>query len=85
MYTEVIIQNNDDDDSSNNAIIDFHKLHASKSICYCNGGDRSHEKKIRETDVCKDLNIDMVFGIGGIHKLERSSNLTKNYLSDIEK
>ena len=43
--SEVIIQKNDDDDSSNNAIIDFHKLHASKSICYCNGGDRSHEKK----------------------------------------
>ena len=83
--SEVIIQKNDDDDSSNNAIIDFHKSHANKSICYCNGGDRSHEKKIRETDVCKDLNIDLVFGIGGIHKLESSSNLTKNYLSDVEK
>ena len=83
--SEVIIQKNDDDDSSNNAIIDFHKMHASKSICYCNGGDRSHEKKIREADVCKDLDIDLVFGIGGVHKLESSSNLTKNYLSDIEK
>ena len=83
--SEVIIQKNDDDDSSNNAIIDFHKSHANKSICYCNGGDRSHENKIRETDVCKDLNIDLVFGIGGIHKLESSSNLTKNYLSDVEK
>ncbi len=82
---EVIIQKNDDDDSSNNAIIDFHKSHTNKSICYCNGGDRSHEKKIRETDVCKDLNIDLIFGIGGVHKLESSSNLTKNYLSEIEK
>ena len=82
---EVLIQKNDDDDSSNNAIIDFYKSHSDQSICYCNGGDRSQESKIRETEVCKKLNIDLKFGIGGIHKLESSSNLTKNHLSDEEK
>tara|TARA_B100000073_G_scaffold190572_1_gene157737 strand:+ start:389 stop:1171 length:783 start_codon:yes stop_codon:yes gene_type:complete len=82
--TEVIIQKNDDDDSSNNAIIDFHKTHPDKLICYCNGGDRSHENKIRESQICRDLNIDLKFGIGGIHKLESSSNLTKNHLSETE-
>ena len=46
--SEVIIQQNDDDDSSNNGIIGFHKLHIDKTICYCNGGDRSQENKIRE-------------------------------------
>ena len=75
---------NDDDDSSNNGIIGFHKLHSDKTICYCNGGDRSQENKIREAQTCKNLGIDLKFGIGGIHKLESSSNLTKNYLSETE-
>tara|TARA_B100001996_G_scaffold112971_1_gene85474 strand:+ start:1156 stop:1938 length:783 start_codon:yes stop_codon:yes gene_type:complete len=83
--SEVIIQKDDDDDSSNNAIIEFHKDHKDKSICYCNGGDRSQENKIRESIICKDLGINLEFGIGGIHKLESSSNLTKNHLSDVEK
>ena len=82
--SEVIIQQNDDDDSSNNGIIGFHKLHSDKTICYCNGGDRSQENKIREAQTCKNLGIDLKFGIGGIHKLESSSNLTKNYLSETE-
>ena len=82
--SEVIIQHNDDDESSNNAIIDFHKLHRDKTICYCNGGDRSQEDKIREAQICKNLGIDLKFGIGGIHKLESSSNLTKNHLSENE-
>ena len=82
--SEVIIQNDDKDDSSNNAITDFYKSHLGKSICYCNGGDRSQENKIREAETCKGLGIDLKFGIGGIHKLESSSNLTKNHLSETE-
>ncbi len=82
--SEVIIQNNDKDNSSNAAIIDFHNSHSDKSICYCNGGDRSQENKIREAQTCKDLGIDLKFGIGGIHKLESSSNLTKNHLYETE-
>tara|TARA_B100000965_G_scaffold403643_1_gene432322 strand:+ start:1653 stop:2432 length:780 start_codon:yes stop_codon:yes gene_type:complete len=82
--SRVIIQTDDDDDSSNNAIESFVKNNPKKTICYCNGGDRSNEKKIREATVCKKYNVDLIFGIGGVHKLESSSNLTKNYLSEIE-
>ena len=82
--SEVIIQEKDDDDSSNNAIIDFYNSHNKSTICYCNGGDRSQEDKIREAETCKNLGIDLKFGIGGIHKLESSSNLTKNHLSETE-
>ena len=82
--SEVIIQEKDDDDSSNNAIIDFYNSHKKRTICYCNGGDRSQEDKIREAETCKNLGIDLKFGIGGIHKLESSSNLTKNHLSEAE-
>ena len=82
--SKVIIQKDDDDDSSNNAIIDFHILNPNKKICYCNGGDRSHQDKIREADICQKLGIVLEFGIGGIHKLESSSNLTKNHLAELE-
>tara|TARA_X000000368_G_scaffold389421_1_gene351785 strand:- start:245 stop:1024 length:780 start_codon:yes stop_codon:yes gene_type:complete len=82
--SKVIIQKNDNDDSSNNAIIEFKNNNPTKLICYCNGGDRSHENKIRESKTCRDNNIDMKFGIGGIHKLESSSKLTKNYLANME-
>ena len=40
--------------------------------------------KFEKQKTCKDLGIDLKFGIGGIHKLESSSNLTKNHLSDTE-
>ncbi len=82
--SKVIIQKHDDDDSSNNAIINFQKLYPNSKICYCNGGDRSHHNKIRETDTCNQLDIALEFGIGGIHKLESSSNLTKNHLAESE-
>ena len=79
--SQVIIQKNDNDDSSNNAIKDFYNTKSQKSICYCNGGDRSKENRIREAKTCKDLNIDLVFGVGGVHKIESSSNLIKNHLA----
>ena len=83
--SQVIIQRNDKDDSSNHAIKDFYNTKSQKSICYCNGGDRSKENKIREAETCKDLNIDLVFGVGGIHKIESSSNLIKNHVAEIER
>lgn len=83
--SKVIIQEDDLDDSSNKAIIAFAKENIGKTICYCNGGDRSDEKKIRESKICKKYNIDLIFGIGGIHKLESSSNLTKNHLAEVER
>ncbi len=82
--SKVIIQDDDTDNSSNKAIIEFHKLNSNKTICYCNGGDRSQENKIRESEVCKELGIDLKFGIGGIHKIESSSNLIKNHIENVE-
>ena len=81
---EVIVQDDDDDDSSNIAIENFFINHPNKKICYCNGGDRSQIKEIREGKTCKELGVDLKFGVGGNNKIESSSNLTKNYLADIE-
>ena len=82
--SEVIIQTSSDL-SSSLAIEEFVNKNPKKSICYCNGGDRSNIKNIRESKVCKKLKVNLEFGIGGENKIESSSDLTKNYLGDIEK
>jgi cytidyltransferase-like protein len=82
--SEVIIQTSSEP-SSSLAIEEFVNKYPNKSICYCNGGDRSNIKNIREYDICKKLKVSLEFGIGGENKIESSSDLTKNYLGDIEK
>ena len=82
--SEVIIQTSSDK-SSSQAIESFVHNNLNKSICYCNGGDRSNIENILEADICKKLGIDLVFGVGGQEKIESSSQLTKNYLGNVEK
>lgn len=82
--SEVIIQKSSDP-SSSLAIEEFVKENPYKTICYCNGGDRSNTKNIRESEICKKIGVDLQFGIGGERKVESSSKLTKNYLGEIEK
>ena len=82
--SEVIIQTHSDK-SSSEAIKDFVKNNPNKTICYCNGGDRSNIKNILEADICKKLGVVLEFGVGGDEKVESSSQLTKNYLGNIEK
>ena len=82
--SKVIIQTSTDK-SSSQAIEKFVKNHPDKTICYCNGGDRSNIKNIREADICKKLGVDLQFEVGGKMKVESSSQLTKNYLGNVEK
>ena len=79
----VIIQTSSDK-SSSQAIKDFTINNPGKSICYCNGGDRSNIKNIREADICLKLGVDLKFEVGGKEKIESSSELTKNYLGNVE-
>jgi len=82
--SRVIIQTSHDK-SSALAIEEFVKNNPNKSICYCNGGDRSNIENIREANICKELGVHLEFGVGGEEKVESSSKLTKNYLGDVEK
>ena len=82
--SKVIIQESSDP-SSSQAIEKFVSKNPNKNICYCNGGDRSNVRNIREEDICLKLGVDLQFGVGGEKKIESSSNLTKNYLGEIEK
>ncbi len=81
--TEVIIQKSSEK-SSSLAIKEFAVKNRNKKICYCNGGDRSDIKNILEASICEKFNIDLEFGVGGKEKIESSSELTKNYLGNVE-
>mgnify|MGYP001288931170 CR=1 FL=1 len=52
-------------------------------IMFCNGGDRSDTKKIRETDTCNKYDISLEFGIGGEQKVASSSKLLDDYTTQI--
>lgn len=80
---KVIIQTSGDK-SSSRAIEEFVSNNPNKSICYCNGGDRSNIGNIHESEICKKLGVNLEFGVGGEEKVESSSQLTKNYLGNIE-
>ena len=47
-----------------------------KPDVFANGGDRASRSDIRETEICGQLGIEMVFGIGG-NKIQSSSELAK--------
>lgn len=66
-------------------VIESLKLIAEKyptdELIFANGGDRDSEKAIPETDVCKEYNIKMVFGVGtdirGIVKADSSTRINQ--------
>lgn len=45
------------------------------TIIFANGGDRKSEADIPESEVCRQHNIEMVFGVGGNDKANSSSNI----------
>jgi cytidyltransferase-like protein len=81
--SQVIIQTMDTDDSSSSSIMNFAIAHPEARICFCNGGDRSDTKKIRETDTCNKYDISLEFGIGGEQKVASSSKLLDDYTTQI--
>ena len=75
--SKVIIQTKSDR-SSSRAIEEFVHNNPDKTVCYCNGGDRSNIRNIREADICNKLGVTLEFGIGGNTKIESSRQLSKN-------
>ena len=47
------------------------------SLTFANGGDRDSEKAIPEGDVCRQYNIAMVFGVGGMEKADSSTRINQ--------
>lgn len=46
-------------------------------LVFANGGDRDSEKAIPEGDVCRQYNIQMVFGVGGNDKADSSTRINQ--------
>lgn len=67
----------DDDDTVCRTLEILRYEYPDADIIFANGGDRDSEKAIPEADVCKENNIRMVFGVGGIEKRGRSSELIR--------
>lgn len=43
-------------------------------IIFANGGDRDGQRVVPETDICEELNIQMVFGVGSHDVVKRDSS-----------
>ena len=69
-YVDRVVVSVDDDDSV------CKTLAMLKPNVFANGGDRARKSDIRETEICGELGIEMVFGIGG-NKVQSSSELAK--------
>jgi len=48
---------------------------------FCNGGDRNLTN-IPEYDICRELGIELIFGVGGNEKLQSSSDILKRLRND---
>lgn len=51
--------------------------HPSDELIFANGGDRASENEVPETQVCRDYNIEMVFGVGGVEKADSSTRINQ--------
>lgn len=51
--------------------------HPGDELVFANGGDRDSEKAIPEGDVCRQYNIEMIFGIGGVEKADSSTRINQ--------
>lgn len=69
------------DDSDNSACDGIRKVRAKYPdvhIVFANGGDRRKDN-IPETEVCKECQIDLAFGVGGDNKANSSSSILKRW------
>ena len=77
-FVNQVLPMNDDDDTASDIIEQVHKLFKNKdyNIYFANGGDRK-KGNVPELDTCKELDVVMLWGIGG-GKIQSSSWLTEN-------
>ena len=69
----------DFDDTAKDIIVKVCKMYNNEdfNIYFANGGDRG-KGNVPELDTCKNLNVTMLWGIGG-GKIQSSSDLTSNW------
>lgn len=55
-----------------------------RPLFFAKGGDRSTPEAVPENEVCSKVGCTIVFGVGGIDKVQSSSNLIKNCKDDVD-
>ena len=72
-FVTQVLSMNDSDDTASDIIKQVAKLYKNQdmNIYFANGGDRG-KGNVPELDVCKDLNVVMLWGVGG-GKIQSSS------------
>lgn len=53
------------------------KTHPYDELVFANGGDRDSDKVTPEADVCREHNIEMVYGVGGTNKADSSTRINQ--------
>ena len=53
------------------------KKYPKDELIFANGGDRSSPSVVPELDVCKEYNIEMVYGVGGANKADSSTRINQ--------
>ena len=78
-FINQVLPMEDFDDTASDIIVKVCKLYNSEdcNIYFANGGDRGRGN-VPELDTCKNLNVVMLWGVGG-GKIQSSSDLTANW------
>ncbi|WP_405058996.1 adenylyltransferase/cytidyltransferase family protein [Kribbella sp. NBC_01505] len=72
---DVVLLSVDTDGSVQKSLAEVRSRFPDDRILFANGGDRRNAGEISEADVCAELGIEIVFGVGGDDKADASSRI----------
>lgn len=80
-----VIAMNDDDGTACDGIAQARAMLPRANLAFGNGGDRKHNSTpTKEQEMCKELDIDVAFGIGGFDKKNSSSHILSDWTKETE-
>jgi glycerol-3-phosphate cytidylyltransferase/D-beta-D-heptose 7-phosphate kinase/D-beta-D-heptose 1-phosphate adenosyltransferase len=65
----------DDDGTVKDSLRRVRQAHPDARLVFCNGGDRSRPEAVAEYELCRELGIELAFGVGGEEKADSSSRI----------
>lgn len=81
-YVDYVIGFDDADNSASHAIEKVRDTYPDAIIYFCNGGDRTNTN-VPEIEICKKLDVKMLFNVGG-GKIQSSSYMLKEWVKETE-
>ena len=77
-WGDFVIESLDHDNTVCATLIQLKLLFSDYNLIFANGGDRNKDKEIPEATICRELGIEMAYGIGGNFKQNASTDIIKN-------